>query len=190
MIGEPRPFRKANLCRLTLRPLLWQVRSMTGTKLHRASRTALFAFACLVLPAAAPVCLAQLGSADIRGRAPQVIDPGLLDFGGQPVYLYGLRGPGADQTCSLGAGTWNCGKEARWAARNRIASHWVECLERGRGPGGEIFAVCYLGGVGGPELNAWLAEQGWARAAADYAADYVAAEEKARSAGLGLWRRQ
>lgn len=133
--------------------------------------------------------LAQMGSADIRGRAPQVIDSALLDFGGQPVYLYGLRGVGADEVCRPpGGNSWPCGREARWAARNRIANHWVECLERGRGPGGEVFAVCYLGGVGGPELNAWLVEQGWARAARDYAEDYVAPEAAARSAGRGLWR--
>ena len=41
--------------------------------------------------------LAQMGSADFRGRAPQVIDSALLDFGGQPVYLYGLRGVGTDE---------------------------------------------------------------------------------------------
>lgn len=132
---------------------------------------------------------AQMGSADIRGRAPQVLDTGLLEFGGRPVYLYGLRGAGAGEICQPPSGTsWPCGREARWAARNRIASHWVECIERGRGPGGEVFAVCYLGGVGGPELNAWLVEQGWARAARDYAQDYVAAEEAARSNGRGLWR--
>lgn len=132
---------------------------------------------------------AQMGSADIRGRAPQVLDTGLLDFGGRPVYLYGLRGAGAGEICRPPGGVnWPCGREARWAARNRIANHWVECIERGRGPGGEIFAVCYLGGVGGPELNAWLVEQGWARAARDYAQDYVAAEEAARDNGRGLWR--
>lgn len=150
-----------------------------------AARSVLAGLALLCSAAAAS---AQLGSADIRGRAPQVIDSGLLDFGGRPVYLYGLRGARAEQTCPLAGRTWNCGQEARWAARNRIANHWVECLERGRGPGGEIFAVCYLGGVGGPELNAWLVEQGWALAARDYAPDYVAAEDNARAAGRGLWR--
>jgi endonuclease YncB( thermonuclease family) len=135
---------------------------------------------------------AQLGSAEIRGRAPQVIDSALLDFGGQPVYLYGLRGATPDETCALGGSapgaTWACGQEARWAARNRIAQHWVDCRIRARGARGEVFAVCYLGGIGGPELNAWLVAQGWARAARDYAADYVAAEDAARAARLGLWR--
>ena len=135
------------------------------------------------------VALGQMGEAGIRGRAPAVLDSGLLDFAGKPVYLYGLRGARPDQVCSLGSGkTWACGQEAQWAARNRIASHWVECVERARGPGGEVFALCYLGGVGGPELNSWLVEQGWALAARDYAEDYVAAEEQAREAGRGLWR--
>jgi len=147
----------------------------------------------LLAVAAAGTASAQLGAGQIRGRAPQALDSGLLDFAGQPVYLYGLRGLRPDETCSAAASqtpaqTWACGQEARWAARNRIADHWVDCVERARGPGGEIFAVCYLGGVGGPELNAWLVEQGWARAAADYADDYLAAEAEARAAGRGLWR--
>jgi len=149
------------------------------------------ALATLLFLGLAPASPAQMGKADIRGRAPQVIDSGLLDFGGQPVYLYGLRGARAEQSCTMNDGqTWPCGREARWAARNRIASHWVECVEQAQGPGGEIFALCYLGGVGGPELNAWLVEQGWALAARDYAQDYAAAEDAARAAGRGLWRGQ
>jgi endonuclease YncB( thermonuclease family) len=139
-----------------------------------------------------PAARAQLGSGDLRGRAPQVIDSGLIDLGGRPVYLYGLRGLQRGETCNRSSGSggqWDCGQEAWWAARNRIASHWVDCVERGRGPGGEIFAVCYLGGVGGPELNSWLVEQGWALAASDYAQDYVGAEAAARAAGRGVWRR-
>lgn len=142
----------------------------------------------LTLALAAPA-LAQLGSGQIRGRAPQPIDSALLDFAGQRVHLYGLRGLASDETCALGGSpggqSWACGQEAHWAARNRIAGHWVDCVERARGAGGEVFAVCYLGGVGGPELNAWLVEQGWARAAAE---DYRAAEDSARAAGRGIWR--
>ena len=125
-----------------------------------------------------------------KGRAPQVVDSGLLDFAGQPIYLYGLRGALPDQSCSFGSQVWACGQEANWAARNRIANHWVDCVERARGAKGEVFAVCYLGGVGGPELNLWLVEQGWALAAGDYAPDYIEAEAAAKAAGRGLWRGQ
>ncbi len=149
---------------------------------RRRAASALAAVCLLVL---APSALAQ-----IKGRGPQVIDSGLLDFAGKPVYLYGLRGARPDQTCTLGDQVWACGQEARWAASNRIANHWVDCVERGRGPGGEIFAVCYLGGVGGPELNSWLVAEGWALAAQDYAEDYIDEEASARSAGRGLWRGQ
>jgi len=150
------------------------------------------ASAVLLAPLLALPAAAQLGGGQVRGRAPEVVDSALLSFAGQPVYLYGLRGLAQGDTCSYQTSgsteTWACGQEAYWAARNRLANHWVDCVERGRGPGGEIFAVCYLGGVGGPELNAWLVEQGWARAARDYAEDYAAAEDAARAAGRGLWR--
>lgn len=150
----------------------------------------LLLFAALLAADPWPSALAQLGSGDLRGRAPDVIDSGLIDLAGRPVYLYGLRGLRRDETCGQDGARWDCGQEAYWAARNRIASHWVDCVERGRGPGGELFAVCYLGGVGGPELNAWLVDQGWARAASDYAQDYVAAQNAARTAGRGMWRGQ
>src|SRR5690606_503451 len=143
------------------------------------------ALAMLLTMALAAPAPAQLGSGQVHGRAPQPVDTDLLDFAGQRVHLYGLRGLAPDATCPSGTSSWACGQEARWAARNRIAGHWVDCVERARGAGGEILAVCYLGGVGGPELNAWLVEQGWAYAVAD---DYRAAEESARAAGRGLWR--
>ena len=82
---------------------------------------------------------AQMGDAGIRGRAPAALDSGLLDFAGQAVYLYGLRGAPPDQVCTLGDGrAWACGQEARWAARHRIANHWVECVERAR----VVIAAC------------------------------------------------
>ena len=129
--------------------------------------------AAVLAVALCPAARAQLGSGDLRGRAPQVIDSALIDLGGRLVYLYGLRGLRRDETCTRrgangGGRPWDCGQEAR----------------------GEVFAVCYLGGIGGPELNSWLVEQGWALAAGDYAQDYVAAEAAARAAGRGIWRGQ
>lgn len=130
--------------------------------------------------------VAQTGS-QTQGRGPAVIDSATLAFAGKRVRLLGLHGLPPSETCAAGALTWPCGREARWAAQNRVGRHWVVCVEQAR-TAEEVLAVCYLGGIGGPELNAWLVEQGWARAAPAEGVDYGPLEDTARSAGRGLWR--
>jgi len=129
-------------------------------------------------------------AAEITGRGPVVIDSATLEMTGQRIRLFGLRATVASQTCTIGALVWACGQEARWATINRVGNHWVVCEERARDGDGAILAVCHLGGVGGPELNAWLVEEGWALATRGDGAAYVAQEERARAAGRGLWRGQ
>ncbi|WP_299396837.1 thermonuclease family protein [Pelagibius sp.] len=152
--------------------------------------------AALALAAAFAIIVAAPVPADaqVEGRRPQVIDTATLDFAGRQVRLFGLQGiPGA-QTCTVGTLVWACGQEALWAARNRIANHWVHCR-----PATDVAAdadaavICDLGGPGGPELNAWLVEQGWARAAPANVnrtgtAPYAEQEDAARAAGQGIWR--
>lgn len=128
-----------------------------------------------------------VSAGDIVGR-PRVVDGDTLDFAGQTVRLYGIDAPEAEQTCRAGTRTWPCGKEARWAAINRVSPHWVTCVERERSPDGGVAAVCYLAGVGQHELNAWLVAEGWALADRAVSQDYVALEDAARSARKGLWR--
>ncbi len=136
---------------------------------------------------ATPEGLAQTGS-QTQGRGPAVIDSATLEFAGKRVRLLGLHGLAQEDSCSAGTLTWPCGREARWAAQNRVGRHWVVCVEQARAAEAAILAVCYLGGVGGPELNAWLVEQGWARAVPAEGVDYRPLEDAARSAGRGLWR--
>lgn len=155
-------------------------------------RSPLIPAATLLAALIAPTAEAQDNGAQISGRGPAVIDSASLDFAGQQVGLYGLRGAPVSQTCAIGSQVWACGQEARWAAQNRVGNHWVVCVEQAQGSGGRPLAICYLGGVGGPELNAWLVEQGWALALRDDGAGdpapYLAQEEAARAAGRGLWR--
>lgn len=121
---------------------------------------------------------------EIAGR-PQVIDGGTLDFSGRVVRLDGIDAPAHAQTCRAAGRTWPCGREARWAAINRIHPHWVTCVERGRAADGALLAVCYLAGFGQHELNAWLVAQGWAL---DASGAYAAEQAAAQAAGKGLWR--
>ncbi len=157
------------------------------------------ALALLVVSAGPRSGLAQ----EFVGR-PQVIDAGTLDFSGRRVRLFGIDAPDLTQTCRLpgqvgaqvGAQVggqvadlvWTCGRDARWAAVNRIYPHWVSWEERGRDPQGAEVAICYLAGFGQHELNVWLVAQGWALAAPGAPEAYTAAQATAEAAGRGLWR--
>ncbi|MEE8188583.1 MAG: thermonuclease family protein [Kiloniellales bacterium] len=119
---------------------------------------------------------------------PSVVDGDTLDFSGQAVDLYGIDAPEVEQNCHADGQSWPCGREARWAAINRISPHWVTCVERGRGADGSMTAVCYLAGVGQYDVAAWLVERGWALADRRVSQDYVTQERAAQAAGAGLWR--
>lgn len=133
------------------------------------------------MPAAAAV------AEEIVGK-PRVVDGDTLDFSGRLVRLFGIDALEIDQVCGAGGRTWACGKEAHWAALDRVSPHWVTCVVRAQTGDGSVVAVCYLAGAGQFDLNAWLVEQGWAFADRDATDDYVAAEDAARGAGRGLWR--
>lgn len=127
-------------------------------------------------------------AADITGKRPFVVDGDTIELGGVRIRLFGIDAPATEQTCRADGKDWNCGQEARWAIANRIGRNWVACRERARERGGAVVAVCYLGGIGGPELNGWLVEQGWALAARSESPNYLDHEGRARRAGRGLWR--
>ncbi len=124
---------------------------------------------------------------EIVGK-PRVVDGDTLDFSGRLVRLFGIDALEIDQVCSADGRYWACGKEAHWAALDRVSPHWVTCVARGQMSDGSVAAVCYLAGAGQFDLNAWLVEKGWALANRDVTEDYVAAEDAARGAGRGLWR--
>jgi endonuclease YncB( thermonuclease family) len=124
---------------------------------------------------------------EIVGK-PRVVDADTLDFSGRLVRLYGIDALEIDQDCGAEGRYWACGKEARWAALDRLSPHWLTCVVTGSTNDGMTMAVCYLAGVGQYDVNAWLVEQGWALADRDATDAYVAAEDAARRAGRGLWR--
>jgi len=124
---------------------------------------------------------------EIVGK-PRVVDADTLDFSGRMVRLFGIDALEIDQVCGADGRTWACGKEARWAALDRLSPHWVTCVVKASTGEGMAVAVCYLAGAGQYDFNAWLVAQGWALADRDATDAYVAAEDAARRAGRGLWR--
>ena len=137
----------------------------------------------LIVMGLAPLAVAE----EIVGK-PRVVDADTLDFSGRLIQLFGIDALEIDQVCGADGRNWACGKEAHWAALDRVSPHWVSCVVRAKLGDGTEAAVCYLAGTGQFDLNAWLVEKGWAFADRDATDDYVAAEDAARDAGRGLWR--
>lgn len=136
--------------------------------------------ALLLLPSA-------LAAAEIAGKRPVVEDGDTLILAGTRIELHGLDAPEIGQTCRQAGGDWACGAAARRALIHRIAFHWVNCVAQPPGPDGRQSSVCYLGAVGGPELNAWLVAEGWALADPTTGGRYAQAQAAARADRRGLW---
>jgi endonuclease YncB( thermonuclease family) len=124
---------------------------------------------------------------EIAGK-PRVVDAGTLDFSGRIVRLHGVDAPKAGQTCRAGGQAWSCGRDARWAAINRIGGHWVTCVEKSQAGDGSSRAVCYLAGAGQHDLGAWLVREGWALADPALTPGYTGEQAAARKQGKGVWR--
>lgn len=122
---------------------------------------------------------------DLNGR-PEIIDGGTLAIGGQPIRLFGIAAPRADQVCGPPGGEWNCGAEAVFALAFEAAPHWVTCSPRpGERAGEALVALCRAGPY---DLGEKLLRLGWATALAEGGPAYAAAEAEARAAGRGMWR--
>jgi len=67
-----------------------------------------------------------------------------------------------------------------------IGRRTVTCDERDVDRYGRIVGRCIVGDL---DMNEWLVGQGLALAYRHYSMDYVAAEDKARAAGRGVWAR-
>jgi endonuclease YncB( thermonuclease family) len=117
------------------------------------------------------------------GRA-SVIDGDTIEMRGRRIRLNAIDAPEASQTCRAKTGSWPCGRRAASALTDLIASRTVSCRPSGTDRYGRLVAGCAVGGV---DIGSWMVEQGWALAFRRYGTDYVAAEERARAAGVGVW---
>jgi endonuclease YncB( thermonuclease family) len=138
---------------------------------------------------AVPACV----HAEIVGKA-RIIDGNTIAVAGQCIRLAGIEAPPTQRMCRADGRAWFCGQEASFALARIIETHWVHCAGQARdtqGAGqardanGCLVAVCNLSGKTGPEVNAEMVREGWARALLPA---YRALERQARQAGAGIWR--
>lgn len=124
------------------------------------------------------------GGRRIVGRS-VVIDGDTLAIDGRRVRLEGIDAPEVQQRCLSSGQQWSCGQQAALMLSNWIADRPVSCYSRGLDRFNRVLARCF---VGNDDIQAWLVSNGWALAYRRYSADYVAAEEHAKSVKVGVWR--
>jgi len=138
----------------------------------------------VLILAAAVLAPPAEAEAPIVGAA-SVIDGDTIEIHGTRIRLHGIDAPESRQECTRADGTtWRCGQQAALALSDRIDRATVRCEPRDRDRYGRVVAVCFKGTE---DLNRWMVESGWAVAYHKYSLDYVAEEDGARRAKLGLW---
>ena len=114
-----------------------------------------------------------------------VIDGDTIEVHGARIRMHGIDAPESRQECIRADGTsWRCGQQAALALSDRIGRATVRCEPRDRDRYGRVVAVCFKGAE---DLDRWMVANGWAVAYRKYSLDYVADEERAKRAKLGIW---
>lgn len=133
----------------------------------------------------APAFAASAG--DVISGAGRAIDADIVAIGDQRIILWGLDAPERSQTCGSDNGTYSCYDDAIREAEELANNGEMSCTLMGDRPDpfGRWYGVCT---AGGKEINAELVRAGLALAYRDQSEDYVAAEDEAKAAKLGLWR--
>lgn len=138
----------------------------------------------LILALIANTATAAIAGDGLVGRA-SVIDGDTIELHGQRIRLHGMDAPEARQRCSHPDGSeWRCGREAAFALDDLLQDRVLVCDRRDQDRYGRIIAVCRDGSI---DIGEWMVRNGWATAYRRYSTDYVAAEEKARAEGRGIW---
>lgn len=107
-----------------------------------------------------------------------------LTIGQTKIRLFGIDAPEFDQTCVRGGAQWQCGAEAADRLSKLVTGRQVFCLALGEDDFGRTLARCTVGAV---DVNRTMVESGYAVAFRKYSTDYIAAEDRAKAAKLGLW---
>ncbi len=139
------------------------------------------------LCSAPAVALSWLWSSDVAGTA-TVIDGDTLEIAGEKIRLEGIDAPESAQTCGRAkGGTWACGQDAADALATLVARRRVTCRSKGFDKYDRMIGVC---SVDGTEINAEMIRRGLAWAFVKYSTTYVALEQEARGAKVGIWQGQ
>ncbi|MCX8506038.1 MAG: thermonuclease family protein [Alphaproteobacteria bacterium] len=128
----------------------------------------------------------------IAGRA-NVLDGDTLIINRVHIRLFAIDAPEMEQVCAgPNNPRWRCGLSARKQLAAAIAQQIVTCRGRAIDDYKRLVAVCFTASAGGQDidLNQFMVAEGWAMAYRRFSTIYVAHEERAHTAKLGLWASQ
>ena len=136
-----------------------------------------------------PLLIALLGlpaqAAEPLVGTASVVDGDTIEIHSTRIRLHGIDAPESRQECLHADRTpWRCGQRAALALSDHVERSIVRCQPRDRDRYGRIVAICFKGDE---DLNRWMVASGWAVAFRRYSLDYVADEDRARGAHLGVW---
>ncbi|MBS9721778.1 thermonuclease family protein [Tianweitania sp. BSSL-BM11] len=107
---------------------------------------------------------------------------GRIEAQGYQIAITGIEPMDPDESCGEGANAWPCGTAARTQFRQLLRGRALTCTVPEAAPAEPVETAC---SVGGDDVGAWLAAQGWARASEDGV--FSDAGEQARDAGRGIY---
>jgi len=162
-----------------------------------AARAAGVAFlSALIFMQATPARTAAATQASVlevlRGPV-RVVDGDTLVVAGTKIRLFGIDAPEKAQNCRGADGAeYACGAASAAALTERLSGQQVSCAVRQIDMYGRSVATCSapaLSGSGGEieDVGRWLVRGGRAVAYRAYSRDYVADEESAHGARVGIW---
>jgi endonuclease YncB( thermonuclease family) len=114
----------------------------------------------------------------------RVIDGDTIEIAEQRIRVWGIDAPEAAQRCKEDGALYPCGLDASHALTKKMRRKSVSCTRRDTDRYGRMVAVCQADGV---DVSEWMVQQGQAVAFRKYSVDYVADEDRARMAKVGMW---
>ncbi len=146
---------------------------------------------CLSWLALATAASAQAPLIEISGPA-RVLEGDLLVIAEThpPVRLWGVDAPEKTQPCFIDGEFWDCFAVAIRTLETMVHEQELTCTQRlddSRRRRGKVYVVCMIGDT---DVGWEMVRLGMAVAFREQSEDYVAAEDTAHEAGVGVWRGQ
>ena len=123
-------------------------------------------------------------AADLVEGTAFVIDGDTIEINEVRIRLWGMDAPESAQRCTEDGHLYPCGLDASQALRKQIGRKPVSCVRRDTDRYGRMVALCTVAGI---DISRWMVQQGQAIAFRKYSLDYVADEDTARAAKVGMW---
>lgn len=124
---------------------------------------------------------------EVISGAAKVVDADIVMVDKQRVILWAVDAPERPQKCFVGELLWDCYGAARQALGELIASGEASCTLTPGEPDkfNRRYGVCTSAGM---DIGAELVRRGMARAFVEQGEDYVAQEDEAKAAALGVFQ--